>query len=155
MSVDHNKVKLTDLSGRHDVSAEVSWDERSEISRAIKLKVGENVVVIPFEEVYSLVYLMANPQESEDMLPVRKTFVKKIVKMHVATAKKNIKKGEEIRLRCETDVPVEVVEGLKKDVMGGKLNGHHRHDSFSIPIIGLSGLKGRSSGGDDKEAVPA
>ena len=90
------------------------------------------------------------------MIPIKRTMVKKILKMHIAHATKNIKKGEEIRLRCEIDVPVEIVEGLKKDVMGGRLNPRRRNTSFSIPIIGLDILKGRSSDGDEpeKQAVP-
>lgn len=156
MSVSHNKVSLTDLTGHHKVSAEVSWDERSETSRALRFKVGENQVVIPFDELYSLIYLLATPDETDDMIPIKKTLVKKIIKKHIAIAKKNIKKGEEIRFRCETNVPVEIVEGLKRDVMGGRLNPRRRNTSFSIPIVGLETLKGRSSDGDEpeKQAVP-
>lgn len=128
--MDHNKVKLTDETGRHTVTAEVSWNQKAKDDRAVRLTVGTNEVVIPFDEIYSLVYLMSTPEETDGLVPVKKTLVKQIVKMHIVDAKKNIKKGEQIRFRCETNVPVEVVEGLKRDVMGGRFNSPKQRSSI-------------------------
>jgi len=125
---DYNKCVLSDLQRKNDIKVEVNFSNKENLRDCIKLTMGDKTAIIPISELHTLVWSVASEQQRDDLTPVKQTLVRKIVKKHMVEAKKNIKKGEMIRVRCETNVPVEIYEGLK-----GMMPKDNK--SFSVPII--------------------
>lgn len=82
-------------------------------SDVVGLKLGDKTTNINKKELYSLIWAMADEKQQEAMLPMRQTEVMEFVKHHKVMAKKDIRKGEMISMRCRISVPLMVVEGLK------------------------------------------
>lgn len=124
-----NKVVVPDLKGKNDVSFEVNFSDNPDLKECVKVEINGSEAIIPIKDFYGFVFVIANEEQQERMLPVRQTTVRKITKLHKIQAQKNIKKGEFVVARCETNVPVEIFEGLK-GMMGKKI-----HTTGGIPII--------------------
>jgi len=126
----HEKAIYRDLSSRHnDLSMEVNWNTES--GDTVRLTIGDKLAVIKYEDLFSFVFLNGSVEQKADMLPTTQTVVTKFKKIHIVEAKKNITKGEKIKVRCEIDVPTTVVQALKGDVA--------KFTTISKPFITVGG----------------
>lgn len=130
MLQENEKVVMDDLRGHHKVSMEVNHSSNPDLKDTVKVSMEGNDAIIPIKDLYNFVFLIANAEQQEQLMPVKQTLVRKIVKIHKIKAKKDIRKGEYVNARCETNVPVEIWEGLK-----GMMD--KRIVSRSIPLIGV------------------
>lgn len=113
MLSEYNKAVLTDLKNKRNLEFEVNFNDDPDFKECVRVKMGSEEAIIPLSEIYSFILIAGTPEQQDSLIPIKQTLVKKIIKRHVVMAKKDIKKGEMINVRCETNVPVEVVEGLK------------------------------------------
>lgn len=132
MIEEYDQAKIEDLRKRNNVTLEVNFSSDTDLKETVKIEIGGKEAIIPIKYLYSFVFMVANHEQQDNLLPIRHTLVRKIVKQHRIMAKKNIKKGEYVVARCETNVPVEIWEGLKgmlgKRVVEPKKN-------FNIPLL--------------------
>lgn len=113
MLTSYNKAVLRDLKGKRDLDFEVNFSKNPDFVECVRVTMGKEEAIIPLEDIYGFIMIAGTPKQQDDLLPIKQTLVKKIIKRHVVQATKDIKKGEMINFRCETNIPVEVVEGLK------------------------------------------
>ena len=109
----YNKAVLRDLKGKRDLDFEVNFSDNPDFKECVRVKMGSEEAIIPLQDIYSFMLIAGTPEQQDNLIPVKQTMINKIIKRHVVAAKKDIKKGELINFRCETNVPVEVVEGLR------------------------------------------
>ncbi len=109
----YNKAVLRDLKGKRDLDFEVNFNDDPDFKECVRVKMGSEEAIIPLQDIYSFMLIAGTPEQQDNLIPVKQTTVEKIIKRHVVMAKKDIKKGEMINVRCETNVPVEIVEGLR------------------------------------------
>ncbi len=133
MLTENTKVILSDLRGRNDVGMEVCHSSNEDLVDTILVTVDGKEAIIPIKELYSFIFVVGNAQQQEAMMPVKQTTVRKIRKVHIVEATKDIRKGEKLKVRCETNVPVEVWEGMA-GMMGQR--PAKRKMIGNIPIIG-------------------
>lgn len=115
----YNKAVLYDLKGKRNIDAEVNFSENPDFKDCLLITMGSEKAIIPIKELYSLVFAVANQDQQADLVPVTQTEVVKYLKWHIVEAKADIRKGEKIRVRCEVNVPLTVVNGLNGSI--GKL----------------------------------
>lgn len=113
MLSEYNKAVLRDLKGKRDLDFEVNFTKNPDFKECVKVTMGKEEAIIPLEDIYGFIMIAGTPEQQDNLLPIKTTTVKKIIKRHVVAAKKDIRKGELINFRCETNVPIEIVEGLK------------------------------------------
>lgn len=109
----YNKALLSDLRNKRNITFEVNWSDNADFKECVLVKMDGEQAIIPLKEIYSFMLIAGTPEQQDNLIPVKQTRVKKIIKRHVVMAKKDIKEGEMINVRCETNVPVEIVEGLR------------------------------------------
>lgn len=99
---------------------EIRYDPKSEFITICGKKV-------PKLELWQVVFSTCDARTREQLLPVRQTEVMHYVKEHNVQLKKDMRKGEILRVRCETSVPLTVVEGLagmhKKEIQAKSSSG--------------------------------
>lgn len=113
MLSEYNKAVISDLKGKRDLEFEVNFSEDPLMKECVRVKIGSEDAIIPLKDIYEFMLVAGTPDQQDNLLPIKQTLVKKIIKRHVVAVKKDMKKGELMNVRCETDVPVEIVEGLK------------------------------------------
>lgn len=79
----------------------------------VRFRLGEESVDVGKTDLWAAIFAIADPETQEKLMPVRQTEVMHYSKFHRVRVKRDIKAGEELRVRCETSVPLTVVEGLK------------------------------------------
>lgn len=133
---EYNKAILSDIRGSsgNDITVEINFSEKEELRDCVKMTMDGKSAIIPISELHTLVWSVANEQQRDDLTPLKQTLVRKLVKRHIVEAKRDIKKGQMINVRCETNVPLEIYEGLKG--LMPKRNPTTRATAFSVPIIG-------------------
>jgi len=109
---------IPDLTGQNDVKFEINWREMDK--DVVRIEIGGKKSVVKLADLYKVVFDIVGPEEQSDLLPVRKTTIRKYIRQHRIRAGKNIKKGDEMVVNCEIDVPLTVEEGLRKDVFKKK-----------------------------------
>lgn len=119
MISEHTKARIHDLRGKTDMDLEINFSEDPLFKDCVKVSVGKEDIVIDMKDLYEFVFWVADPETQADLIPMTQTKVRRIVKMHKVKVTKPIKPGEFLNVRCETNVPVEMVEGLSK-MMGKK-----------------------------------
>ncbi len=102
------KRKLEDTVGKNDIVMEVGFSTEEDLKDSIKVTVGEKEAIIKISDLYAFVFTIVNDKEQEDLIPIKKVLMRKLVRQHVIRATKDIKSGETIVSRCETDIPVEI-----------------------------------------------
>lgn len=106
------KVIITDLNGKHDVSMEVNFSSNPDSKDKVRIGIEGSQAVVAIKDLYDFVFLIADAIQQERLMPVKTTTVRKIIKRHIVEVTKDIKKGQKLNVRCETNVPVETIEGL-------------------------------------------
>lgn len=79
----------------------------------VYFRIGKHRVRVSLHDLYSFTFLVADEETQEKLMPVRQTQVMHTTKVHAVALKKDMKKGEIMKVRCHTDIPMTVVEGLK------------------------------------------
>ena len=105
-----NKITLPDQNNKQDVVFETHWIK--DASKVVRVTIGDNTAVLKIDDLYGLVFMLADPEQQMNLMPVRHTEVRKYIKKHNVMVKKPMKKGDIISVHCEVDVPLQVVEGL-------------------------------------------
>lgn len=82
-------------------------------SEVLEFKIGDEVSLIKKRDLYGIMFVFADEETQEQLMPVRHTTIRKYIKQHRVRAKKDIKAGEEVVINCEVDVPLTVEEGFK------------------------------------------
>lgn len=121
------------VAGTGQDRAEFVIDPKPDRELYVKIKVKDKETSIPFKDLYSFVFFTATEDQQAELMPIKQTVVKKIIKRHVVQAKKDIKKGELINVLCETNVPVEIWEGI---VAEKRMRNPTTKAISNIPIIG-------------------
>jgi hypothetical protein len=103
----------------------------------IRMTVGKEKRSFKFGELYAMVFAIADEEKQSDMMPVRQTEVVTYRRIHNVMLKKDMKKGQKIRVSCEINVPQIVNEGLK-GLVDKKNAKSFNFESGGIPIIGGS-----------------
>ena len=129
MLSEQTKVVLSDLRRKTDMGMEVLFSDNPELKDTIKVTMGKEDAIINIKELYSFMFVIANAQQQEQLMPVKQETVRKIVKRHVVKVTKDIKKGEMLNVRCETNVPVEIWEGMRG------MTGKTMFKKASVPMI--------------------
>lgn len=133
MAVDtQEKVIYTDLLGKHDVSMEINFSDEKDL---VKLSIDGKDSIIKISDLFNFVFLIADADQQEKLMPIKTETIRKIVKRHVVRVTRDIKKGEMLNVRCETNVPISIWEGLK-----GMMGKTQEKKSFNIPIIKTSNI---------------
>ena len=130
MAVDtQEKVIYTDLKGKHDVSMEINFSDEKD---HVKISIDGKDSIIKISDLFNFVFLIADADQQEKLMPIKTETIRKIVKRHVVRVTRDIKKGEMLNVRCETNVPVSIWEGLK-----GMMGKTQEKKSFQFPIINV------------------
>ena len=82
-------------------------------SEVLEFKIGDEVSLIKKQDLYGIMFVFADEETQEQLMPVRHTTIRKYIKQHRVKTKKDIKAGEEVVINCEVDVPTSVEEGFK------------------------------------------
>lgn len=128
MSVDsQEKVVYTDLKGKHDLSMEINFSPEKD---HVKVSIAGTDSIVKISDLFNFVFFIANAEEQEQMMPVKSETVRKIRKIHMVKATKDVKKGDMFKFRCETNVVESVWEGLK-----GMMGKEIKKSASNIPII--------------------
>ena len=131
---ENTKVVIPDLRNKRDVEMEVCFAEDEVFKDTIKVTMGSEEAIIKIKDLYGFMFVIANAEQQEQLMPVQQTTIRKIVKRHVVKVTKDIRKGDMLNVRCETNVPVEMWEGMK-GMMGKRVL--EPKQSFNIPLIGV------------------
>ena len=108
-----NKVNIPSIDGGEDLKIEFNYNKQAKEDRILKVTLGDTKTYVKFEDLYGLIFVIANQNEQDNIMPVRQTQITKFVKQHTIRCKKNMKRGEDIIVNCSIDVPTTVTEGLR------------------------------------------
>lgn len=111
MMSEYNKATLSDLKGKRDVEMEVNFSP--ELKEYVKITIGSEEATIAIKDLYSFVFLVGDEEQQANLLPERRTTIRKYVRQHRVKAKQTIHPGKEMVFNCEIDVPLTVEEGLR------------------------------------------
>lgn len=121
------------VAGTGEERAEFVIDPKPDQQLYVKIMVKGKETTIPFKDLYSFVFFTATEDQQAELMPIKQTVVNKIVKKHVVKAKTDIKRGDMITIRCETNVPVEIWEGIAAEK---RMRNPTTKAISNIPIIG-------------------
>lgn len=102
------KRRLDDTIGKNHVTMEVGFSTGDDLKDSIKVTMDGKEAIIKISDLYAFVFTIVDDKAQEDLIPVKKVLMRKLVRQHVIEATKDLKAGETIVARCETDIPVEV-----------------------------------------------
>ena len=119
MIEEQNKVTLPDQSGKNDMMVEMNVTQATK--DCVKITIDGKSSFIKIEDLYGMIFVICSEEQQLNMMPVRQTTIRKLVRWHTVEVKKDMKRGERIVVKCETDVPMTVEEGLRSDVFNKRL----------------------------------
>lgn len=81
----------------------------------VRMGSGEREVTERVKKVdlYAAVFALADPKTQDALMPVRQTRMMTFERIHNVQMKKDMKKGQILKLRCHIDVPLQIEESLK------------------------------------------
>lgn len=79
----------------------------------VVLRVGEKSEKIKKVDLWAACFAIADEKTQEELMPVRKTQMMVFEKIHHVELKKDMKKGQILKVRCHVDVPLSIEENLK------------------------------------------
>jgi hypothetical protein len=71
-------------------------------------------------DLYAAIFHIADPKTQDAMMPVRQTQVMTFERIHNIQVKKDMRKGQIIKVRCHVDVPTRIEENLRGLVADAK-----------------------------------
>lgn len=111
MLTEYNEITFKDREGKNDLKCEINLPNKHK--NDIKLTIGEKESWIKIKDFYSVCLMLVKNKQIERLFPVIERKVKKYKRQIKVKAMKDIKKGEEIVVTYEVDVPVIVEENKK------------------------------------------
>lgn len=109
MLKEYNVIKFPNLGG-DNVEMEINFNSETD---AIRVKVGDKTGIISKQDIYPVIFVIADPENQSKLMPVQKTEIRKYIKQHRVKLLKNMKKGEEMVVNCEVDVPLTIEQNLR------------------------------------------
>lgn len=119
MISEHTKARVHDLRGKADMDLEINFSEDPLFKNCVKITVGSEDIIVDMKDLYEFVFWAASPEQQSNLIPMTQTKVRTIEKLHKVEVKQDIKKGQFLNVRCTTNVPVEIFDGLA-GMMGKK-----------------------------------
>ena len=127
----HEKAIYRDMSAaRNDVGFEVHWNQGTDDT--VRITIGDKSAVIPYASLYGFVFINSEGEDMNNLMPVKQTVVKHLRKQHRVTVQRNIKRGEQLVVNCEIDIPVAIIQALKGDL--GKIPIDISPSKIQVPI---------------------
>lgn len=112
---EYNKAILEDYDKVNDTEVEINFSTEKKLKKYIKITVGGQSSIIAIKDLHNLMLLIGDIKQKVDLLPYRTMYSKKLIRSHVVELKQDVKKGETVTIRCETDVPLSIYEKLEKE----------------------------------------
>ena len=128
---DYNKATLNDLKNQNNITVEINFSDKEDLADCVKLTMGDKSALIPIKELHSLVWMVVDANQREEMTPVVQKNIRYVEGYHKIQVKKDIKKGEYIMARYQVPVEERVVQGLK-----GMIGDVAKKSFGGVPIIG-------------------
>jgi len=110
MISEHNKLHLPDQNHKNDVEVEMNYN--SKLEGVLKMTIDGKIAHVKIEDLYGLAFVVCDPEQQMNLMPVRQTTIRKVIRQHTVKIGKNLKAGEKIIVNCEYDTPVSIEEGL-------------------------------------------
>ena len=98
-----------------------------------RVKIGKQWKRFKKSDLWSMVFVIATPEQQEQMIPVRRSEVLTYRRIHRIQLKNDMKKGQVVKCKCEINVEQTVVEGLK----GMIEQQASKVTSDGLPLIGV------------------
>jgi len=98
--------------GNEKITIEANWDAGVTPGKAFKITVDGKEAILERDDLYALLMLFGDEEQQSDLIPVQQTQVRAITRLITVKAKKDIKRGEEIKFAYEYFVPGRVYESL-------------------------------------------
>ena len=96
---EHRRFSIQDTSGRgNDIEMEVNWNKQVAGNKFIKFQLAGKEAIISYNHLWTLLFMTANEKQQEDMLPTKTERVRIYNTLVDIKAKKDIKKGDTIRI---------------------------------------------------------
>lgn len=114
---EYNKAVLVDYDGKQDFEAEVNFSTDKKLKKYVKITIGKQSSTISIKDLHGLVLAIADIEQKADLLPYKTLYSKKLIRSHVVELTQDVKKGETVSIRCETDVPLTIYEKLEKEAL--------------------------------------
>lgn len=108
MLEEQTTLTLEDQSKNNNIECEI--EPKKEV---VKLKLGDKTSYIKMDDIYALALLILTPDKRDLLLPVRQTKITKYMRQHRVKVKNDIKKGQEMVVNCEIDVPTITENSIK------------------------------------------
>ena len=131
MITEHTKARIHDLKGKQDMDLEINFSEKPLFKNCVKIKLGGSEAVVDMKDLYEFVFWASDPENQANLVPMSQTKVRTIQKVHKVKVTKDIKQGEFLNVRCETNVPVEIWDGL-----AGMMGKRSVVKTGGLPVIG-------------------
>ena len=109
---------------------EVHWNQGTDDT--VRITIGDKSAVIPYASLYGFVFINSEGEDMNNLMPVKQTVVKHLRKQHRVTVQRNIKRGEQLVVNCEIDIPVAIIQALKGDL--GKIPIDISPSKIQVPI---------------------
>ena len=108
---EHEKLEIKSLSPnlpKLEIEINFSGDKREVIQnkdKVVRLQIGKETTDVSFESLWTTLFLMADEEKQEKMLPPELGMRRKGEQWLTLRAEQDIKKGETIRVKHEVDIP--------------------------------------------------
>ncbi len=112
---EYNKAILNDKEEVNNLEIEVNFSDDKKLKRYVKMTIGEQSAVIAIKDLHNFVMAVANINQLADLLPFKTIYTKKLIRSHVVELNQDVKQGETVTIRCETDVPLSIYEKLEQE----------------------------------------
>ncbi len=125
---------------RNGLTVEVNYDEQSKPCKSIKFSIGSETAVIPNADLYAMMMIFGTPEQQEVLIPTMETKVRMVTSRLSIKAKKDIKKGQTIRVNHTYPVAADTYEKIKLE--GGSGNSKLDKDIFKVSSVAPSDSDG-------------
>lgn len=89
---------------------EIAFDPKEEM---LEVRMGKEKGRMTKLELYQFCFGIFDPAMRDELIPVRHTEMTTITKVHTVKLKKAMPQGGLIKVRCHTNIPTTVVDGLR------------------------------------------
>ncbi len=115
MLTKHNTATIKDHSeGKHEIILDVNWDKN--LMEYIKLDFDGKVAYIKKSDLFQIVFVLATPEQQEQMIPVRRDEMKPYERQHRIKLTRDMKEGEELVANCKIHVPSIIDEAIRNEI---------------------------------------
>ena len=114
---EYNKAILEDYDGKHNVEAEVNFSTDKKLKKYVKITIGKQSAIVAIKDIHELALAICDIEQKADLLPYKTLYSKKLIRSHVVELTQDVRKGETVSIRCETDVPLTIYQKLEKEAL--------------------------------------